>query len=66
MKVVNIIAEFAESTRHSTKSACRNRLLTEISIALQRGNALISLDGLTKARRGVNPYLDARADAGMD
>ena len=66
MKVVNIIADFAESMRHSTKSACRNRLLTDISIALQRGNALISLDGLTKARRGINPYLDARADAGMD
>jgi hypothetical protein len=66
MTVVDIIAKFAESMRHSSAMACRNRLLYDISIALQRGNAFISIDGVTKARRGPNSYLDARADAGAD
>ena len=51
LRLVDILAKQAEYRKEGvTKRAFANQMLTRLSIALQRGNALVYSQGLQRAR----------------
>jgi hypothetical protein len=62
MEVVNIIASqpAEDVSEFPSRAAFRDRMLTAISIAVQRGNASIATQGLLQARLGFNAYAARR------